>query len=331
MGRWCSITSAALIAALVATASSALAQSGSAPLPPGWESVPFANGCAYASLSTDRRPTVGILNWYGGCRFGLAHGNGYLKNSNGTSGQRRYYYGVPLGTADGGTPATPYFYRSNDGFDLSMIDETGRRSWVHIQRPDLNVSDIVAGYVVILTAPQGSIHSVNIFTPKPLTCSDRGKVDWKGLTVSATDAAAADADCARYWAVNRTTKPGLFDHIGLDVAYIEHVHWTRPDGGAISPKETTARYCSGGSKSADCTRVLREMLQPYAAGIQRVIDGQRRQYAEGLPWLGTRFASLETDFRRKIQSMAARYAASGSPVSSAMPTQRPPARRGLRK
>jgi hypothetical protein len=195
----------------------------------------------------------------------------------------------------------------------------------------LNVADIVAGYVISLSATQGSILSVDIFTPKPVTCSDQGKVDWKELTVSAADAAAADAECARYWAVNRTTRPGLFDHIGLDVAYIEHVHWTRPDGGAISPKETTARYCSGGSKSADCTRVLREMLQPYATGIQRIIDGQRRQYAEGLPWLGTRFASLETEFRRKIQSMAARYSASGRAVPSAATTPRPPARRGVRK
>ena len=175
------------------------------------------------------------------------------------------------------------------------------------------------------------------FEPIALACAPSGKVDWKGLKVSGADNVAANADCERYQAslgTNRMPRNAVLVNIGLDVvAYILHTHWTTPTGGVASPKEVTARFCAGGAKSANCDRVLQEMLQPYAPRIQAIIDGQRQQYAEGLPWLTARYAPLEAERLTQWRALAARYATKPRPAVETLtprPVAKSPAKKGRR-
>ena len=309
---------------------------------PGERLQHFANGCGVISTSATA-PAIIPAKWYGACRFGLAHGVGVSDWGSGVWRKaEKYQYGVPLGLSDRGT-SFPYRYALKDGFHLSRQLEDGRYESVVVQSPDRNIDTLTAGHFVglSLTMPDRAI-VIDTFRPVALECSDDGKANWKGLTVIAAESAAADVDCKKYWA-GRGGKPtgGLMVLSANDIGYIEHAHWTRPNGGVEFAKELSARYCSGGSQSADCTRVLQEMLQPYATQIQAIIDGQRQQYAQGLPWLPARYAPLEAQRRQQWRALAGRYAAEQPAPGHASPegdrgvpaTRKPglaPARRGHR-
>lgn len=288
------------------------------PLAPGEFLKPFVNGCAIISRTQASAAAPNTnTNWYGDCRFGLAHGDG-IEQAVATNFRmrRRYQYGVPVGGTDSKSPF-PYSRTVREGVYMTLSLANGGGEAVSIRSPDLNVPNLRAADPVSLTVEEPGQLAYDTFAPVALPCAPSGKVDWKGLNVSAADNIAADADCERYQASlgsNRMPRNALLVSVGLDVvAYIEHTHQTKPSGGVASPKEVSGRFCAGGAKSADCDRVLQEVLQPYAARIQAIIDGQRQQYAHGLPWLAARFAPLEAVRRQKWRALAARYAAEAPP------------------
>lgn len=283
------------------------------PLAPGEIVKPFANGCGRVATGPRAASSNdGNANWYGDCRFGLAHGDGIEHvTANNSQMRRRFQFGVVVGSTDARS-RFPFTTPANDGVYLTMSLEDGRRDWVRIRSPELNVQSLRAAYPVSLTLEEPGQFAIDTFAPVALSCSPSGKVDWKGLNVSAADSVAANAECERYQSSlgsARAPLQALLSSVSPELVYIEHTHQTRPTGGVASPKEITARFCAGGAKSANCDRVLQEMLQPYAPRIQAIIDGQRRQYAEGLPWLAARYAPLEAAFSQKVRSIAARYAA----------------------
>ena len=291
-------------------------------LAPGERVRHFANGCGVITTSaTD--PAIVPAKWYGGCRFGLVHGVGVADLGGGVWRKpEKYQYGIALGINDPGT-SFPYRYALKDGFQLSRALEDGRYESVVIQSPDRNAGTLTAGHLVgLVTTMPGGVTASDTFRPVALECSDNGKANWKGLTVSAAESAAADEDCKKHWA-GRGGKPtgALLTVMGTnDIGYIEHAHWTQANGGPASAKELSARYCSGGSQSADCTRVLQEILQPYATKIQAIIDGQRQQFAQGLPWLTARYAPLEAQRRQQLRSAAMRMGATYRPRLAAPPS-----------
>ena len=296
------------------------------PLAPGELLKPFVNGCAVVVLGRDASPNIATTNtnWYGNCRFGLAHGDGIEEVvANKLRVRRRYQYGVVVGTIDPKS-SFPYLRSIKDGVYLTQNFEDGRREAVGIRSPDLNARDLKAAYPVWLTIEEPGLLVFDHFEPIGLECSADGKVYWRGVTISDADHRAADVDCERYQASlgpRRMPRNSALADIG-NVVSIQQTHQTRPTGGVDSPKEITARFCAGGAKSADCDRVLQEMLQPYAPRIQAIIDGQRRQYAEGLPWLTAHYAPLEAALDQKMRAMAARYA-SQSPRPAAPSGVRP--------
>lgn len=290
------------------------------PLEPDEFVKPFANGCGLiGKYATSSAAVTTGTNWYGNCRFGLAHGDGVEQAvADNYRLRRRYQYGVVIGGTDARS-SFPYTRFAKDGVFLGIYLENGYREAVSIRSPDLNVQGLKAAHPVSLTVEEPGVLVYDIFEPVALECSASGKVNWKSQKVSVADSVAADADCERYQAslgANRMPRNALVASVSLDVAAIQHTHQTRPTGGPASPKEFTARFCAGGAKSADCDRVLQEMLQPYAAHIQAIIDGQRRQYAEGLPWLTARYAPLEAAFGEKVRSIADRYAAASARTPS---------------
>ena len=229
----------------------------------------------------------------------------------------------------------PYMYLEKDGVLLSNVREDGRRDWVLIQSPDSNVGTLTAGHIVSMLVAEPGMDVVDVFTPIALECANNGKVNWRGLSISAPDASAADADCERHWvARGMKSKAGTLMIRSADyIAYIHHEHRAEPIDGTAPTKKISAHYCSGGSQSSDCTRVLHELLRPLAPRIQAIIDGQRRQYAEGLPWLTARYAPLEAERLTQWRALAARYATRPRPAVGTLtprPVAKSPAKKGRR-
>lgn len=293
-----------------AAAGAALQGNTGLPLQPGEVVIPFANGCGVVSNgqnSAAARTTMAAFNWIGACRFGLAHGEGFAQRTDGSSAFReRYQYGVLLGVVQTGASA-PYRTKGNSGFFLGSIREDGRLDLVVVKAPESNAATLIAGYSIKLDVADGAGRKVDVFTFPIIKCPAQGPIDLNGTTIGSDDLVKVQASCRRKPATGMLGQMlgGSTGEFGL----ILHLHSTIAADGTKSPDQFSTRYCDRAFGMSECTKNLQDMIQPYAPRIQAIIDGQRRQYAEGLPWLTARFAPMEAAFSQKIRSIAARYAA----------------------
>lgn len=281
---------------------------------------------------------VSFSKWIGACRFGLAHGNGYVVNNLGKYYKNKFTYGFS------GTFLSPRVSNRSVYFDTYKIGADLVR-YVELKRGNIFSASSFNDPFQAIELRRITKDRIDkfIFGTRYFDCPFQGFKEAPDIT-TVNDEWKAAANYCSHGAQQEAAKNVHVSHVILD--RLADGRWAERGPPSHRVVLCTLALAAGPGyyvpvfkhayvgPGSECSAAIQTAIDPFLAEINGVIAADKDGPAQADAEFGRRFAPLEAVLSQKVAGIVARYAVKvrSAPLPTpANPAVRATPRKGVRK